>query len=98
MEISGKKNYYPKSQPIMIPKKNVKLPVTSVTSVTSITSKSYENNYMRHASLTPTIKIRICVSCENHLTTNLFDPSKTSPPNSWNSRLMARICTTRVGS
>jgi len=30
-------------------------------------------------------------SYENHLTANLFDPNKSSPVNSWDSRLLVRL-------
>ena len=50
-----------------------------------------KNQHIRNTDRSTIRYTNMSKSYENHLTANLFDPNKSSPLNSWDSRLSGRL-------
>ena len=78
-----------KSYPIPIPKSNTIGVENCKTCICKNTHDNDTNAYLQHGM--PNHNRAFQENCIQDITLNLFDPNKCSPPNSWNSRLRARI-------
>lgn len=79
-----------KSYPIPIPKsKSIDFENYKIRICKNTTNDQDTNAYLRNGMLNYNSAFH--ENCIQDITLNLFDPNKCSPPNSWNSRLRARI-------